>query len=119
MDDPSEFTFIDLIKGFIPLSFNDISKFVHAKKFIDIIFDFRHFLFQESERIWTFRCSAQHEKEINNNISARDKTLRNPSNNYIDTYRKIDVNNRFNLDALEAHILTGTRLLSYYDMAPR
>ncbi|GBB87698.1 hypothetical protein RclHR1_01420001 [Rhizophagus clarus] len=115
--DNDALTLLDLIKGIIPASFNNINTHLqNHNNFRKVIFEFRSFLLAESEKIWTYRCMMQHEKERINGISSQDKNNRIVNNSYIDIHRKIDNSNQFCLEALESRVKLGSNVLSYYGM---
>lgn len=116
-DDDTTLTLLDLIKGFIPLSWNGLLIAVKTQKqLLRLVYDFHLFLLQETEKIWLHRCVMQHEKERLNNITHSDRCSDDSlNNNYIDLYRKIDTDNRFNLEALEEYGRTGMQVLRFYD----
>ncbi|GES98350.1 hypothetical protein GLOIN_2v1770733 [Rhizophagus clarus] len=119
--DNDALTLLDLIKGIIPVSFNNINTHLqNQNNFRKVIFEFRSFLLAESEKIWTYRCMMQHEKERINGISSQDKNNRIVNNSYIDIHRKIDNSNQFCLEALESRVNLGSNVLSYYgtDLLP-
>ena len=114
-------TFIDLIKGIIPSNFDNINNnFIkNQKKYYTIIEKLRSHLLQLIDTIWIYRCNAQIEKETNNGITRRDKKIKDYTDPYIDVYRKINNDNLFNLESLEANIVYGTNIFKYYDITSR
>ncbi|CAB4384064.1 unnamed protein product [Rhizophagus irregularis] len=113
--DPNMFTFIDLIKGIIPMSLSELlSSWTTKKNVVDILVQMRQFIFNEIfEEIWIPRCS--HLKEFERSMgltkkkklefkSVRSLPNNNSSNNNIIHYDS--------LDSIRNYIYFGSILLS-------
>ncbi|CAB4377397.1 unnamed protein product [Rhizophagus irregularis] len=71
--DPYVFTFIDLIKGIIPMSLSELlSSWTTKKNVVDVLVQMRQFIFNEIfEEIWIPRCS--HLKEFERSMGLTKK----------------------------------------------
>ncbi|PKY35608.1 hypothetical protein RhiirB3_456657 [Rhizophagus irregularis] len=113
--DPNAFTFIDLIKGIIPMSLTELlSSWTTKKNVVDVLIQMRQFIFNEIfEEVWIPRCS--HLKEFERSMgltkkkklefkSVRSLPSNNSSNNNIIHYDS--------LDSVRNYIYFGSILLS-------
>ncbi|CAB4385505.1 unnamed protein product [Rhizophagus irregularis] len=113
--DPNVFTFIDLIKGIIPMTLSELlSSWTKKKNVVDVLVQMRQFIFNEIfEEIWIPRCS--HLKEFERSMgltkkkklefkSVRSLPNNNSSNNNIIHYDS--------LDSIRNYIYFGSILLS-------
>ncbi|EXX54035.1 hypothetical protein GLOIN_2v1777499 [Rhizophagus irregularis DAOM 181602=DAOM 197198] len=64
--DPNVFTFIDLIKGIIPMSLSELlNSWTIKKNVVDVLIQMRQFIFNEIfENVWIPRCSHLKEFEL-------------------------------------------------------
>jgi hypothetical protein len=78
---PDQFTFIDLIKGVVPLSlFNDIDSFLHNKSLSQILSVFINNIFIDiNQLIWQPRCDHMLLDEFHAGITKHSKRQKCPS----------------------------------------
>ncbi|CAB4385645.1 unnamed protein product [Rhizophagus irregularis] len=115
--DPNVFTFINLIKGIIPMSLSELlSSWTTKKNVVDVLIQMRQFIFNEIfEEVWIPRCS--HLKEFERSMgltkkkklefkSVRSLPSNNSSNNNIIHYDS--------LDSVRNYIYFGKNIIEFY-----
>jgi hypothetical protein len=115
--DPSVFTFIDLIKGIIPMSLSELlNSWTTQKNVVEVLIQMRQFIFNEIfENVWIPRCS--HLKEFERSLgltkkkklefkSVRSLPNNNSSNNNIILYDS--------LDSVRNYIYFGKNIIEFY-----
>ncbi|GBC00137.1 hypothetical protein RclHR1_03760001 [Rhizophagus clarus] len=101
--DPDNFTFVDLIKGFIPLELTQIlNLWIPRKQLLLVIIEIRQYIYEQTfKEIWIRRCSFIKEFERSLGITKKKKlTLKNfrPFNNILNSDRELE----YKFDALDS-----------------
>lgn len=113
----NKFTFIDLIKGIIPL---ELSEFVNTKinnsqKTKEIFYNYRDISFNLIKLYWNTRCDKNNEIDISLGITKKKKK----ENFGLESYTKIRVpqeeNQYFDAIGLQEQIKFGGKVISYYN----
>ncbi|EXX53984.1 ribonuclease H-like domain-containing protein [Rhizophagus irregularis DAOM 181602=DAOM 197198] len=115
--DPNVFTFIDLIKGIIPMLLSDLlSSWTTKKNVVDVLIQMRQFIFNEIfEEVWIPRCSHLKEFECSLGLtkkkkldfkSVRSLPINNSSNNNLIHYDS--------LDSIRNYIYFGKNIIEFY-----
>ncbi|CAB4377442.1 unnamed protein product [Rhizophagus irregularis] len=114
--DPNVFTFIDLIKGIIPMSLSDLlSSWTTKKNVVDVLIQMRQFIFNEIfEEVWIPRCSHLKEFERSMGLTKKKKlefkNVRSlPSNNSSNNIIHYD-----SLDSVRNYIYFGKNIIEFY-----
>ena len=114
---PNSFTFIDLIKGFIPMSLHNLlNSWTTTKNVVDIIIQMRQFIFDEIfEHIWIPRCAYLKEFERSLGLTKKKKLA-------LKSIRSLPKNNSSNstnisydsLDSVRYNIYFGKNIIEFY-----
>ena len=116
--DPNSFTFIDLIKGIIPLSLSQkIRKFTKKCSTEKIIIGLRNYILTQSlERIWKPRCNFVKQLEKDFKLTKKFKKDHVNTMPFYDVRRKGNADNRdIELLGLRHLIYYGGNILEYYN----
>ncbi|GET00457.1 hypothetical protein GLOIN_2v1777499 [Rhizophagus clarus] len=116
--DPDNFTFVDLIKGFIPLELTQIlNLWIPRKQLLLVIIEIRQYIYEQTfKEIWIRRCSFIKEFERSLGITKKKKlTLKNfrPFNNILNSDRELEY--KFDaLDSIRNNIYFGKNIIEFY-----
>ncbi|CAB4420682.1 unnamed protein product [Rhizophagus irregularis] len=115
--DPDVFTFIDLIKGIIPMSLSELlSSWTIKKNVVEVLIQMRQFIFNEIfENVWIPRCSHLKEFERSLGLTKKKKlefkSVRSlPSNNS----SNINIIHYDSLDSVRNYIYFGKNIIEFY-----
>ncbi|RIA82035.1 hypothetical protein C1645_835979 [Glomus cerebriforme] len=115
--DQNQFTFIDLIKGFIPLCLTTfINQYTrNSKNTSKIIIDLREEIYRMTfSNIWQERCNLQHEIEIAEGITKQVKVDSKQFNIALDIEHFINQNNIQNsLEGIKNNIYFGSSVMGF------
>ncbi|CAB4424258.1 unnamed protein product [Rhizophagus irregularis] len=115
--DPNVFTFIDLVKGIIPMSLSELlNSWTTKKNVIDVLIQMRQFIFNEIfENVWIPRCL--HLKEFERSLGLTKKKKLEfksvqslPNNNS----SNINVIHYDSLDSVRNYIYFGKNIIEFY-----
>ncbi len=112
-------TFIDIIKGLIPLNlYRTINKHLNKSKTEKVLYNFRNLIYDEiMKNIWRPRCSYIKEIEKEYGITKKKKLDHKNQKNYDNIFRKVDDKNREeNLEGLRNYIYFGGNIFDYYNV---
>ena len=114
-------TYIDIIKGFIPLELYEIiNRKLSKKDTIEVLANFRNHLFDKiMTNLWKPRVEYLREIEKEWDITKNKKLENKNKKQYINIHRKIDNRNiENNLDSIKHLIYFGRDILDYYSCHP-
>ncbi|CAB4376944.1 unnamed protein product [Rhizophagus irregularis] len=108
--DPNVFTFIDLIKGIIPMSLSELlSSWTTKKNVVDVLIQMRQFIFNEIfEEVWIPRCSHLKEFECSMGLTKKKKLE-------FKSVRSLPSNNSSNNNTIHYDSLDSVKNYIYFD----
>ncbi|PKC02852.1 hypothetical protein RhiirA5_503798 [Rhizophagus irregularis] len=115
--DPNVFTFIDIIKGIIPMSLSELlNSWTTKKNVADVLVQMRQFIFNELfEEIWIPRCSHLKEFERSLGLTKKKKlefkSVRSLPNNSSSNNNIIHYDS---LDSVRNYIYFGKTIIEFY-----
>jgi ribonuclease HI len=115
----TELTFINIIKGVVPLKlFEAINEVIAKQQTIKILIDIRHFLYNRiMQEVWIPRVNYLREIEKEFNITKNIKKQEKGKKNYLDPYHKKDEREiENNLESIKELIYFGRDILNYYSV---
>ncbi|PKY60404.1 hypothetical protein RhiirA4_484066 [Rhizophagus irregularis] len=116
--DPNSFTFIDLIKGIIPMSlFNLLNTWTTKSNTLEVLMQMRQFIFNEIfENVWIPRCSYLKEFERSLGITKKKKLTFKNIRSLPKSDRSVnDVSHQYDaLDSIHNYIYFGKNIIEFY-----
>ncbi|CAB4438295.1 unnamed protein product [Rhizophagus irregularis] len=115
--DPNVFTFIELIKGIIPMSLSELlSSWTTKKNVVEVLIQMRQFIFNEIfENVWIPRCSHLKEFERSLGLTKKKKlefkSVRSLPNN---NSSNINIIHYDSLDSVRNYIYFGKNIIEFY-----
>ena len=118
--DDSSITYVDIIKGIIPLNlFELVNKYNNKQKTQNVLYKFRDFVYKITmEEIWKPRCRIMKDIEKEYNLDKKTKNKYKNKKSYIDINRIIDSSSIDNsLDSIRNYIYFGGNIIDYYNVS--
>jgi superfamily I DNA/RNA helicase len=120
VESDNKLTFLDQIKGFVPLLLKDFinDRIKNLKITKDILYNYRQITFDYLYReIWLQRCNKFKEEEQHNNITKQMKIENRNKERYEITRHPSTVPKYSNLEGLLMHIYFGGNVLGFMIIA--